>query len=61
MNNTQNLQGKTVAMLATNGFEQIELLKPKEMLIAQGAIVEVISIDDQNEITGWDEDNWGKK
>jgi protease I len=61
MNNTQNLQGKTVAMLATNGFEQIELLKPKEMLIAQGAIVEVISIDDQNEITGWDEDNWGEK
>lgn len=61
MSNTQNLKGKKVAILATNGFEQSELIKPKELLIAQGAEVEVLSVDEQGTITAWDEDNWGEK
>lgn len=58
MNETK-LAGKKVAILATNGFEQSELFKPKEQLAKQGAAVEVISIE-AGEIKGWDKDQWGK-
>lgn len=37
------LQGKTIAILATDGFEQSELLKPKEALEDAGAKTEVVS------------------
>lgn len=37
------LQGKKVAILATDGFEESELLKPLEALKKEGAQVEVIS------------------
>lgn len=37
------LQGKKVAVLATDGFEQVELEKPVEALKAAGAEVEVVS------------------
>ncbi|HEX4158207.1 MAG TPA: type 1 glutamine amidotransferase domain-containing protein [Rhizomicrobium sp.] len=40
---TQKLNGKKVAILATDGFEQVELLKPLEALRKEGAEVEVIS------------------
>jgi protease I len=38
------LQGKTIAILATDGVEQIELLSPQAALIGAGAKVEVISL-----------------
>jgi protease I len=38
------LEGKTIAILATDGVEQIELLSPKEALIQAGAKVEIISL-----------------
>ncbi|MCR5878898.1 type 1 glutamine amidotransferase domain-containing protein [Phenylobacterium sp. J367] len=37
------LQGRKVAVLATDGFEQVELTKPVEALKAAGAQVEVVS------------------
>lgn len=37
------LQGKKVAVLATDGFEQVELEKPIEALRAAGAEVEVVA------------------
>lgn len=37
------LSGKTVAVLAADGFEQVELLKPVEALKQAGATVEVVS------------------
>jgi protease I len=37
------LQGKTVAVLATDGFEQVELTKPVEALRAEGAEVRIVS------------------
>ncbi len=40
---TQSLNGKTVAILATNGFEQAELDAPKAALEKAGATVEVIA------------------
>ena len=59
MSNQFNLKGKKIAILATSGFEQSELIKPKEMFTEQGAEVDVISIDDQTTITGWDQNKWG--
>ena len=61
MGNNQNLKGKKIAILATNGFEQSELVQPRDELIKQGAHVDILSIDDQTTITAWDEDNWGDK
>lgn len=40
------LQGKTVAILVTDGFEQSELTEPKSALEREGATVEVISPHD---------------
>jgi protease I len=37
------LEGRKVAVLATDGFEQVELTKPVEALKAEGAEVEVVS------------------
>ncbi|WP_185983645.1 type 1 glutamine amidotransferase domain-containing protein [Aureimonas mangrovi] len=47
-----------IAILATDGFEQSELVQPLEKLKAAGATVEVISIK-SGEIKGWDKTDWG--
>jgi len=52
------LKNMKVAILATDGFEQSELLKPKEALEAAGAIVKVVSLA-PGFITGWKDKNWG--
>ena len=39
----KNLHGKTVAILATHGFEQSELLEPKDALQKAGAKVDVVA------------------
>ncbi len=53
------LDGKTIAILATNGFEQSELFVPLEKLREAGATVHVVSLQG-GEIKGWDKDDWGK-
>ncbi|WJY98382.1 type 1 glutamine amidotransferase domain-containing protein [Corynebacterium fournieri] len=40
-----DLNGKTVAIIATNGFEDSELTSPKEAVEAAGATTKVISTD----------------
>ena len=40
---TGRLSGKRVAVLATDGFEQVELTEPVKALKAEGATVEVLS------------------
>lgn len=40
---TGRLSGKRVAVLATDGFEQVELTEPVKALKAEGATVEVVS------------------
>src|ERR1700740_740356 len=54
----QNLKGKRVAILATNGFEQVELTEPKKALEQAGAVTEVIS-PKSGEIRGWKSKEWG--
>lgn len=54
-----SLDGVTVALLATDGFEQSELVQPKQALEAAGATVHVVS-PSAGEIKGWDEKDWGE-
>jgi len=55
----KDLTGKSIAVLATDGFEQSELQVPLEKLRQAGAHVEVIALK-PGEIKGWDQDDWGK-
>ncbi len=52
------LQGKTVACLATHGFEQSELIEPINALREAGAEVHVIS-PEGGTITAWNKTDWG--
>jgi protease I len=52
------LDGQRIAILATDGFEQSELMLPLQRLKAEGATVEVIS-PKPGQIRGWKEKEWG--
>jgi len=52
------LTGKTVAILATDGFEQSELLDPQNALRAAGAHTKIVSLT-KAKIKGWTANNWG--
>jgi len=52
------LSDVTIAILATDGFEQSELEKPKAALEEAGATVHVVS-PESGSIKGWDQDDWG--
>ncbi|HEY3885508.1 MAG TPA: type 1 glutamine amidotransferase domain-containing protein [Vicinamibacterales bacterium] len=54
------LRNTRVAALVENGFEQSELLKPKQALEQAGAKVDVIS-PQQNKVKGWQHDHWGEE
>jgi protease I len=54
------LHGLRVAILATDGFEQSELLEPRKALDALGADTEVVSLKD-GDIRGWNHKEWGQK
>ena len=54
----QKLEGLRVAILATDGFEQSELLDPRRALDAAGAITEVVS-PKAKEVKGWNHKQWG--
>ncbi len=54
------LQGKKIAIVATDGFEQVELTEPKKALEAAGAKVYVIS-PKPGEIKGWKFTDWGDR
>jgi protease I len=54
------LNGLRVAILATDGFEQSELLEPKKALEALGAETEIVSLTD-GDIRGWNHKEWGQK
>ena len=53
-----DIAGKRVAILATHGFEQSELLVPLRRLKEVGAQVDVVS-PEEGKIRGWNHDNWG--
>lgn len=53
----KNLEKKTVAILATDGFEESELKEPKQALEKAGADVHIVSLE-SGEIKGWTNGNW---
>ena len=57
---SSELKGKKIAIVATDGFEQAELLKPRKALQDAGAETVVISPKD-GEIKGWEMTDWGEK
>jgi protease I len=57
---TKQLQDRKIAVLATDGFEQSELLEPVKALREAGARVDIVSLQD-GEIRGWDKTDWGEK
>jgi protease I len=54
------LHGKRVAILATDGFEEDELLKPLHALETAGAQVDVVS-PTSGWIKGWKRGDWGEE
>lgn len=58
--NPEKLNGKTIAVLATDGFEQSELEQPVEALRKAGAKVEIVSPKDGS-IQGWEHHDKGRK
>lgn len=59
MSNDHPLKGKTIALLATDGFEQIELTEPKRQFEEAGATVHVLS-PKSGHIRGWNSNQWGE-
>jgi len=53
------LDGKSVAILSTDGFEQSELQRPLEALKNAGADVHVVT-PDGSDIKGWSNGGWGE-
>ena len=53
------LEGLRVAILATDGFEQSELLEPRKALDAAGATTEVVA-PKPRAIRGWSHKEWGE-
>lgn len=53
-----NVSQMRVAILATHGFEQSELLEPLRALKEAGAKVDVVSVE-KGEIRGWKDKDWG--
>ena len=52
------ISGKRVAILAADGFEQSELMVPKQKLEEAGATVDIVSLK-TGDIWGWQKDDWG--
>lgn len=52
------LTGKKVAILATDGFEQSELMKPLEALKEADATTHIVSLK-SGSIKSWTDGNWG--
>ena len=56
--NEKLLDGRTVAILVSNGFDEVEFTDPQKRLIELGAAVKVVSRV-KNLVNGWYEGNWG--
>jgi len=54
----QELKGKRVAAVVANGFEQVELTRPKEALEQAGATVDIVS-PETGEVRAWQHKEWG--
>ena len=53
-----NLNGLKVAILVTDGFEQVELVEPRKALDAAGAKTQIVSPKNDS-VRGWKFTEWG--
>lgn len=56
----QKLNGKKVAILVEDGFEQIELTSPKQALEEAGATTHIVS-PKSGKVKGWEHTKWGQE
>jgi protease I len=56
----QQLNGKKVAILVADGFEQVELTSPKQALEQAGAKTQIVSLK-SGKVKGWDHTDWGQE
>lgn len=54
---TDELKGKKIAILATDGFEEVELAEPQKALDNAGAETHIIA-PKKDHIKAWDHDKW---
>ncbi len=59
MSDVKILEGKKIAILVTDGFEEIELTAPKQELEEYGATVHIIS--DNTRVRSWKKREWGSE
>jgi protease I len=55
----KDLTGKRIAILVDEGFEQVELIKPRKALDKVGAQTEIVS-PQEGQVRGWNMKKWGK-
>jgi protease I len=53
----RNVEGKKVAILTENGFEEVELTSPMNALEQAGVQVDIIS-PQQDKVKAWNQDHW---
>ncbi|GAB3948954.1 type 1 glutamine amidotransferase domain-containing protein [Spirosoma harenae] len=58
METQQRLQGKKVAILLTDGFEQVEMTEPRKALQDAGATTHLIA-PKGGDVKGWEHTDWG--
>jgi protease I len=56
----KSLQGKRVAMLVENGFEQVELTEPRKALVDAGAEADIVS-PVSGSVRAWNLKEWGEE
>jgi protease I len=56
----KELEGKRIAILVADGFEQVEMTEPRKALDKAGAETVLIS-PNEDKVRGWAETDWGKK
>jgi len=54
------LRGKKIAILATDGFEQVELVDPRKALDEAGAQTAIVSPATTPKIKAWNHKRWGR-
>jgi len=54
----KKLEGKRVAMVVANGFEQSEMVEPRKALESEGAQVDLISLKKES-VRAWNHTDWG--
>ncbi|MEA2734443.1 MAG: protease, partial [Humisphaera sp.] len=55
----QSLTGKKVAILCTDGFEQVEMTAPRKALEEAGAGTDLVCPKDDGKVRAWNFTEWG--